>query len=325
MARANKPLVSVIIPARKERYLLETLADLYDKRGGQIEVLLVLDGWEPAEELPEYPGLRVLRNATAKGMRPSINAAAEIARGKYLMKIDAHCSIGENWDKIMAGDCEDNWVMIPRRFWLDPARWDYVIDKNGNVGYVDFEAYLWPFIQIYKPRLTCRPFPARADELEHELISEDMGFQGSLWFMAAEHFHKRLGGLDSFGYGTFAEEPQEIGLKTQLGPWRGKVMRTKKTWYAHWSKPVEHWKSDPDEAGRVTDEEREAGYRFSFDYWWFNRWGERVHDFQYLVEKFWPLRGWPDEWETISESYTRQYDPDLARRGLTSSAIRTMS
>lgn len=316
MAARTNPLVTVVIPARNERYLVETIDDLYAKRAGQIETIIILDGWTPPFEIPEHPGLKVVKNATVHGMRPSINHAAEIAKGKYLMKIDAHCSIGEGWDRILAADCDDNWVVVPRRFWLDPVRWDYVVDKNGNVGYVDFEAYLWPFIQTYKPRLTCRPYPERADELEHEQISEDMGFQGSLWFMTLEHYRKRLNGLDSHGYGTFAEEPQEIGLKTQLGPWQGAVMRNKNTWYAHWAKPSEHWKTDPEIAGRVTDEEREAGYRYSFDYWWFNRWSERVHDFQWLVDKFWPLRRWPENWREQVRGFTRYLTPDLARRGI---------
>lgn len=50
--------VSVIMPARKEPYICETLRDLYNHRAGDIEVILVLDGSEPEYKLPEYKGLR---------------------------------------------------------------------------------------------------------------------------------------------------------------------------------------------------------------------------------------------------------------------------
>jgi hypothetical protein len=171
-------------------------------------------------------------------------------------------------------------------------------------------SYRYPFMRPYSPRLTCRPDVPRAlRDQEFELV-EDMGFQGSLWFMTAEHF-ERIGGMSEYGYGTFGEEPQEIGLKTQLGPWEGAIMRNKRTWYAHWGKPSDHWRKPADEAGRVQDEEREAGYRYSFVYWWFNQWEERVHEFQWLVDKFWPLPGWPELWRWETKQFTRYNLEDL--------------
>ena len=122
--------------------------------------------------------------------------------------------------------------------------------------------------------------------------------------MQTKHFD-RLGGLNSHGYGTFAEEPQELGLKTQLGPWQGKIMRNKKTWYAHWSKPGSHWRTPPEVAGRCPDAEREAGYRYAWDFWWHNRWDERKRDFIDLVEEWEPLNGWPDNWRWLVTQYNR--------------------
>ena len=136
-------------------------------------------------------------------------------------------------------------------------------------------------------------------------IVEDMGFQGSCWFMHRKHFTDRLGPMDSYGYGTFGEEAVELGLKTQLGPWEGAVMRNKKTWYAHWAKPGIHWRTAPEIAGRVTDKEREGSYLYAWDYWWHNRWEEQVHDFQWLVDKFWPLRTWPENWRWLVTQYNR--------------------
>lgn len=292
--------VTVIIPARQEPYIRETLKDLYAGASGEIEVLLILDGWQPDYKLPRKKGLKVLRNKQVIGMRPSINAAAEIATGKYIMKLDAHCTIGAGWDEILKADCDDNWIVVPRRYALDAPNWT-VTDKPC----VDAMHYKYPFHSPYKPRLTCRPSQRRKLQQVDQMLVEDMGFQGSLWFMHREHFTKRLGPMDTHGYGTFGEEPQELGLKTQLGPWEGAVMRNKHTWYAHWSKPGIHWRTDPDKAGRVTDQEREASYLYSWDYWWHNKWAERAHDFYWLIEKFEPMDTWPENWRWLVNQYKR--------------------
>jgi glycosyltransferase involved in cell wall biosynthesis len=289
-------LISVIIPSRNEPYLPQTLAELFKNAAGEIEVIVVLDGpLHPDYNLPDYPGLKIVNNPQVKGLRWSINKASEMAKGKYIMKIDAHCMIGEGWDEILQADCEDNWIVVPRRYWLDAPKWKVIESRH-----VDAMRYLYPFIRPYKPRLTSRPL--YEDGREEILIDEDMGYQGSCWFTLAKHF-KRLGGFNEHGYGTFADEQLELGLKTQLGPWEGKIMRNKKTWYAHWAKPGSHWRADPEVAGRVTDQEREAGFYYSFDFWWHNRWPERVHDFEWLVDKFWPLPGWPDDWRWRSTQY----------------------
>jgi glycosyltransferase involved in cell wall biosynthesis len=299
--------VSVIIPARKEPYVNETIRDVMNNAAGEIEVLLILDGWEPEYKIKRRKGLRIFRNKTVEGMRPSINAAAEVATGKYLMKIDAHCSIGEGWDEILKADCDDNWIVIPRRYWWDVEKWYYKVDKYGCISYVDSMTYLYPFLRPYKPRMTCRPNEEKAIQQADQMVVEDMGFQGSLWFMTREHYLDRLGGMDCNGYGTFGEEATEIGLKTQLGPWEGKVIRNKNTWYGHWSKPGIHWKTAPEIAGRVTDEEREASYVYAWDFWWNNKWEDRIHDYEWLVEKFWPLRTWPENWRWLVTKYDR-YD-----------------
>ena len=237
--------VSVIIPARKEPYVNETIRDVMNNAEGEIEVLLVLDGWEPEYKIKRRKGLKTLKNKNVEGMRPSINAAAKVATGDYLVKIDAHSTVGEGWDEILKKDCADNWIVIPRRYSLDAPTWTV---KNRPP--VDAMVYKYPFHRPYRPRLTGRPCERRRLQQADQMLVEDMVFQGSFWFMHRDHFIKRLGGMDANGYGTFGEEPQEIGLKTQLGPWEGAVMRNKNTWYAHWSKPGIHWRTPPEKGRR---------------------------------------------------------------------------
>jgi glycosyltransferase involved in cell wall biosynthesis len=281
--------VTVVIPSRKEPYLKQTVECIL-RTSSNIELYVVLDGYKPIEPLPEDKRLKIIQSDTVRGMKAGINAVAAIAKGKYLMKIDAHCQIGEGWDEILQADCEDNWITVPRRYWLDAPNWQ-IMDKEC----CDMMYYIYPFTHQYLPRMTCRPWYERARERKDILIDEDMGFQGSLWFMHLKHY-QRIGGLTEFGYGTQSGESEELALKTQLGPWQGAVMRNKKTWYAHWAKPNTHWRTDPETAGRITDEERDTGFLYAFDYWWNNRWEERVHDFQWLIDRFAPLPRWPEDW-----------------------------
>ena len=302
----SRSKVSVIIPARKEPYIRETLDAILSNAVGDIEVILVLDGVIPDYELPDDKRIRIYRNSTPQGMRPSINAAVDVAKGKYILKVDAHCMIGEGWDKILKADCDDNWVVIPRRYWLDAPTWS-ITDRP----LVDSMYCVYPFKQVYNPRLTARPWPERAARHEDEMLLEDMSYQGSMWFMHRAHWH-RIGGMDpKDGYGTFGEEPQEIGLKTQLGPWEGKIMRNKKTWYAHWSKPSAHWHTDPEKAGRVPMDEFHHANTWAFNHWWFNKWEDRTHDFEWVVDKFWPVKGWPEDWKWLWKQYDRYPLPQV--------------
>ena len=296
--------VSVIIPARKEPYIRETLRDLYAGAVGAIEVILIIDGPMPEYEIPEYKNLRIYHNSKVQGYRPCMMAGVDVAKGKYILKMDAHCTIGDGWDKILKADCEDNWIVVPRRYWLDAPTWE-ILDRP----HVDAMRYIYPFKRVYSPRLTARPWPERGEREKDQMIVEDMSYQGSVWFTTKKHYNQ-IGGFDpKDGYGTFGEEPQEIGLKTQLGPWEGKIMRNKNTWFAHWSKPMSHWRTDPEEAGRVTDDEFTQANTWAFDYWWNNRWNDRIHDFQWLIDKFWPIPKWPENWRWLVTQYTRHEMP----------------
>jgi len=74
--------VSIIIPARNERFLPQTVADLLAKAQGDVEVIAVLDGYWPDPALPNDPRLKILHRGKALGMRPAINAAVQMATGQ---------------------------------------------------------------------------------------------------------------------------------------------------------------------------------------------------------------------------------------------------
>lgn len=214
-------MISIILPARNEQFLQKTIDDLLANAEGEIEIIAVLDGYWPEPELKYDSRLIILHRGASRGMRASINSAAAIARGEYLMKLDAHCMVGKGFDTILAADCEDDWVVVPRRKRLDAENWCLVEDGRPDIDYMylspDMKGVLWEEKN-------------RDPKLKEILIDDLMSAQGSCWFMKKSYFYE-LGLMDEKNYGSFWNEFQEIGLKCWLSG--GRVVVNKKTWYAH--------------------------------------------------------------------------------------------
>jgi glycosyltransferase involved in cell wall biosynthesis len=286
--------VSVIIPSRNERFMPQTVDDLFAKASGEIEVIVVLDGYWPTVWPKENDKIIYLHRTVPLGMRAAINGGAAIATGKYLMKTDGHCMFESGFDETLKKDCDEDWVCIPRRYSLNAEEWcrnpkepidyHYLDCPMTNPEYFQFHGVVWL---------------ERGRERRDIPIDDLLSWQGSMWFMDARHFHKRLGGLSEHGYGTFSQEPQEIGMKTWLGG--GRMIINKNTWYAHLHKGKQY--------GRGYHQNREEvklGHKYSAWHWMTNQWTERKHDMKWLIDKFWPLPRWPDNWEELLAKYPRE-------------------
>jgi hypothetical protein len=220
------------------------------------------------------------------GMRASINGAVTIAKGKYLMKSDAHCMFEKGFDRVLAADCEDNWIVIPRRFRLDAENW-CIQESSKHKPPIDYEYLGAPGFFGAKGNKWDQRTMERMNKPEY-LIDEDLSFQGSCWFMTKKHYDEFLHGMSEEGYGTFVREAQEIGLKTWLGG--GRVMINKKTWYAHLHKGPQY--------GRmyfIDKKEMERGDAYCDDFWFNNRWSGAKHDLAWLIERFMPVPSWTPE------------------------------
>lgn len=290
-------LLSVLIPSRNEKYLLHTVEDIFNKATGPIEVIVTLDGYWPegwGDFANRYVGrLHTIHRGEARGMRDGINSAAAIAKGEYLMKSDAHCMFAEGFDETLKADCDDDWVVVPRRHRLDAEHW-----KLQDVGKppIDYHYLSWPYAKPEEIGMHGAIWVERQRAREHILIDSEMSSQGSCWFMRKRHFD-RLGGLSEVGYGRFVQEFQEIGNKTWLSG--GQVKVNKKTWYAHLHKGKA--------MGRgyyISKGEMVKGTHWSADYWMNNRWPERKYDLEWLIEKFWPVPTWPENWKELTSQYS---------------------
>lgn len=305
-------LVSIIIPARNEPFLVPTVQDVLSKATGPVEVIVVLEGYwphslsesmfgeskyiTPAEHqsLPDDKRVVTLHHGAARGMRPSINEAVAIAQGDYLLKLDGHCMVERGFDEVLKSECEPDWLVIPRRLSLDPIKWG--IKDNGK-GPVDYHYLSWPF-EAGRPGagLHGTVWKERARERQHLLLDEEMSSQGSCWFCDRRHW-STMGPMDAGRYGNFVQEMQEIGLKTWLSG--GKMMVNKKTSYAHLHKGKEF--------GRgyfISKQEMSAGSRAAVEYWMKDQWPERKHDLKHLIDRFWPVPGWPVDWQQQAATAT---------------------
>ena len=276
---------SIIIPARNEPFLNNTINDLLQKAEGEIEIIVILDGWWT----PLIDDSRVIyiHRGQALGMRAGINAGVAIAKGKYLLKCDAHTMWDQGFDVKLAADCEANWVVIPRRKRLDADNW--CIQDVGKPD-VDYEFLSFPDnpADFGGPGLNGRIWTQRIMERQDILLDENLSFQGSAWCMHREYFYQ-LELMDEEHYGTFWNESQELGLKSWLSG--GKVMTNKKTWYAHLHKGKKHGRGYNLDYSQLP-----IGAKYTKKWMTNSAWDKQTLPFEWLIERFWPLPGWPEDW-----------------------------
>jgi len=256
----------------------------------------MLDGYWPDPPLKHYDNLKIIHSGTPRGMRGSINTAANIATGDFLMKCDAHCMFGEGFDEILQADCEENWLVVPRRYSLDPYKWERT-DKHP----IDYLTLTFPYDtgSTKGTGLHGKKWPGnwkKEEENKHILIDDIISFQGSCWFMRKKEFF-RIGCMDAQHY-NFHQEAQELGMKIWLSG--GRVIRNKKTWYAHLHKGKTHGRGYYLSKQSMVESEI-----YSTDLWMNDKWEGQTRPLKWLIDKFWPLEGWPDDW--YDDKYKQQY------------------
>lgn len=258
--------LSVIIPTVNDPALVKTVQDVINRSRTFPEILVMADSVDvDIDQL----GVRVIRNEQRLGLRGNVNKGMNLARGEWLVKLDDHCMLSSGWDEVLLESVQKDWVVVPRRYQLDPVQWCIY---NNDPTPIDYER-----LDISHPdKIGGATWRARRKERENVLLDETMVIQGSFYMMHREHWN-RIGPLDEANYGPFTQEGIEIALKTWLGG--GKVMVNKQAWYAHKHRSF----------GRVVSprgEDVRRGNAYSKDYWLNNRWEQRQHDLSWLMDRF---------------------------------------
>lgn len=282
-------LVSFLIPARNEIYLEKTVRNILENIRGDSEVLVGLDGWIPDPQIHfNDERVRVFHYPVAVGHRAVTNNLAREAQGKFVCKIDAHCSIGEGFDVILSQDCEYDWTVIPRMWNLDTETWTprYFDDWRKAVRQRKVHDYLYIYINE-RGELRTQYYPSHINKVMHHerkdiLIDETMSCMGPCFFMHQGRYWE-LGGCDEKHEGGWGQQAIELACKAWLSG--GKLMVNKKTWFAHWFRGGQGWPYPI--SGRQIDRCR----AYSKDLWLNDKWPLAKRKFMWLVEKFNPP-GW---------------------------------
>ena len=214
-------LVSVIIPSYKDPYLFKTIQSLLDGAKGEVEIISVLDGYWP-DKVYLDSRVKYLHLGTNRGMRRAINTGITVAKGSYLMRSDEHCMFADGWDIEMVAACEENAIVTPRRYFLDPVKWERM----------DLAPWDYERLEIRDGiKFEGRHWRQREKERDHIGVDETMSMQGSCWMMRRAWWYKVIGELDHENYGPHIQDSHEMVFKTwQAG---GALLVTKRTWFAH--------------------------------------------------------------------------------------------
>lgn len=313
-------MVSVIIPSRSDQWLQQTVDDLFKKAEGEVEVIVVYDGRWADPILKDNPNLVQIHHGMLHdnlGMRPSINAGVAVSQGEYIMVIDEQCGVDQGYDVKLIADCEDDWVVIPRRKRLEPKEWTLVKDGRPDIDYMAVE---YPYNKPYDKTQGLHGKEWKRPDRAEVMIDDTPTMQGSCYFMKRKHWDTVIGELDSTYYGPFTMEAQEVGLKTWLSG--GRVVVNKKTWYAHWHKGRDGKGYGFSNAQYVKHQEgMERGRLYAIEYWL------KTKDFKYdwdwfVTECFPDMPGWSNDWkerverDKLKDYSTLKYKDDEWLKGL---------
>lgn len=305
--------LSVLIAARNEIWLKDTIEDVLAHARADTEVICVLDGAWPDPAIPDHPRVRLVYRPEAIGQRAAINYAARLSTGRYVMKLDAHCSVAEGFDVTLMADCDRDWTVIPQMRNLHAF--------NRRCRSCGHEMYQGPMtrvscekcqavdgfdlVRVWQPRngtrTECwrfdhelhfqymnRKTPAldysRRPEFKGDLV-DTMTSVGACFFMHRERFWE-LGGLDET-HGSWGQFGVEVALKSALSGGRHVVNR--KTWFAHM------FRTQGGDFGfpyAISTREQEAARIYSRDLWLHNRWPGQVKPLSWWIDRFAPVSDW---------------------------------
>jgi glycosyltransferase involved in cell wall biosynthesis len=298
------PELSVLIPARNEKWLGLTVKDVLAHSSESTEIIVVLDGAWPEEPLPQHPRVQIVYLPESIGQRAATNLAARISQAEYVAKVDAHVSVAPGWDAELikaAGELGPRAVQIPAQKNLHI--YDRVCRTCGKRNYQGPEtapcACGGPcdIDIVWKPRKGVHTTSWR---LDHELhfqydkqgqktqtgdLCDVMTSLGACFFMPRAFFME-IGGLDE-AHGSWGQFGAEIALKAQLSG--GRHVVNKRTWFAHFFRvggigfPY-----------AIKGSDQEYARQYSRNLWMGNHWPGQVKPLSWLIDKFAPLPEWHD-------------------------------
>jgi len=295
--------LSILIPARNEMFLKRTIEDILEHAEMNIEVIAVLDGAWANPPIPQHERVTLIYHPISVGQRAAANDAAKLSRGKYLMKVDAHCAFDQGFDRKMIKHMQPDWTMVPVMRNLHAFDW---VCPNGHRRY---QGPSGPCKECGQPttmdivwiaKISPQSTSYRFDKTLHfqywneykkkqigDLV-ETMSLQGSCFMLTRDKYFE-LDICDE-SWGSWGQQGVEVAVKTWLSG--GKVIVNKNTWYAHM------FRTQGGDFGfpyPISGKQVENARKISRDTFFNNKWGKAIYPFSWLIEKFSPVPEWDKE------------------------------
>jgi ribosomal protein L37E len=228
------------------------------------------------------------------GQRAACNEAARLARSKYLMKLDAHCAVGQGFDRILLEDIQDDMTIVPTMYNLHVFDW---VCKNGHrryqgptgpcteCGEPTEREYLWKAKK--HPESTSMRFDkdlhfqywAEYKKQQKGDLVETMSIIGCCFMLSKERWFE-LDICDE-AHGSWGQQGTEVACKTWLSG--GRLICDRRTWFAHLFRT-----QGGDFGFPYPNPGVEKARAYSRDLWLNDKWDKAIHPLSWLVEKFNP-------------------------------------
>jgi len=314
--------LSILIPGRNEEFMGQTIRNVLEHTSNETEIIAVLDGYEQ-KHLPKDPRVTIVRLPRSIGQRGATNLACRLSNAKYVLKLDAHCALDDDFDKKMFlafDELGDDITVVPTMRNLHAFDW---VCPEGHRRY---QGPAGPCSECKKEthkeimwigKSNPQSFAYRFDKDFHfqywteykkrqtgDLV-ESMSIQGSCFMLTRKKYWE----LDicEESYGSWGNQGVEVSCKTWLSG--GRVIINKKTWYAHMFRTQPGFSFPWPVSGSTQVKVREM----SKDIWSNNKWPKAIHKFQWLIDKFSPIPGWEEKVTKGIVYYTdNQLEPKIA-------------
>lgn len=297
--------LSILIPARNEMFIKNTVEDILKNKRGKTEVIVGLDGVWADPSIDDHPDVRIVYIGESRGQRGMTNILARLSKAKYVAKCDAHTCYDEGFDvKLMeAMKGHDNWTVVPTMLNLHGFDW---VCPDGHRRY---QSPSGPCKDCGKPTTRDILFRPRKDtphstsfRFDRTLhfqyfgefkkrpegqgdITPTMSLQGSFFMLTRERYWA-LNICDE-EHGSWGQQGTEVACKTWLSG--GEVMCVQTTWYAHLFRTQGGDFSFP---YRQDDAQVKHARKYSKQLFLEGKWPLAIHDLQWLIDKFAPMPDW---------------------------------
>ena len=333
--------LSILIPARNEMFLAKTVADILTNIEGNTEIIVVLDGAWAKPSIPQHERVNIIYLAKSAGQRAATNLAAKLSKAKYVMKCDAHCAFDKGFDRKMLAAFEktgDNVTMVPimRNLWV----FDWKCMRCGKKWYqgptptkcreTNFKGTGKPcdstkftrkmmWVGKHNPQSTSYCFDSKPhfqyfEDWKHRSayekgkkekgLTETMSLQGSCWMLTREKYWE-LNICDE-NFGSWGSQGIEVAVKTWLSG--GRVLVNHKTWYAHM------FRTQGGDFGfpyKISGKDQEKARAYARNLFFNNNWPLQKQPLSWLIEKFWPVKGWTEDDLKKLKANTFKFDAAL--------------